>query len=149
MENPHFKKFKEVIIENAISKDFKTAMLEYYFLHRRMVEDNHCICGHLIQDTHYVKNSLTSKVLDIGNVCINKFASDNKILQHMSKFSLQLHKRIEKYTKKLETIKEELFETSAGNMKPIPLHKIKFDYETRDIAQYYINLIPNKRLREI
>ena len=39
METSHFKKFKEVIIENAISKDFKTAMLEYYFLHRRIIED--------------------------------------------------------------------------------------------------------------
>ena len=35
MENTHFKKFKEVIIENAVSKDFKTAMLEYYFVKQK------------------------------------------------------------------------------------------------------------------
>ena len=151
MQTSHsFEKFKEAIIKNAVSKDFKTAMMEYYFSKIiRTIENNHCICGHPIKETSYVINTINKNVLEVGSVCINKFASDNKTLQRMNKLYSQMLKRIEKYTKKLETIKEELFETSAGNIKPIPLHKIKFDFETRDIAQYYINLIPNKRLREI
>jgi hypothetical protein len=150
MENSHsFEKFKEEIIKHAVSKDFKTAMSEYYFSEiTRSIENNHCICGHLIKETSYVINTLNKNILEVGSVCINKFASANKTLQRMNKFASQSLKRIENYTKKLKMLKEELFETSAGNKKPIPLHKIKFDYETRDITQYYINLMQNKRVRE-
>ena len=96
-ENQFTERFKKQIIDNSTASNYKEAIKQYTPLCNIELETN-CICGHQIYDVWLVRNKETRKVLNIGNVCITKFADKTTLFHEM-----ELYNKIEKKKKSFET----------------------------------------------
>jgi hypothetical protein len=68
-----FKKFKEVLLANSVSVDYKEAIEEWISHGEHFKMSNYCICEHEIINNYIVTNSLNNNQLTIGSCCIKRF----------------------------------------------------------------------------
>jgi len=96
-ENEFMKRFKKQIIDNSTASNYEEAIKQYVHVCRIELKTN-CICGHEIYDVCLVRNKETGIFLNIGNVCITKFADKTSLCDEM-----KLYDKLEKKKKSFET----------------------------------------------
>lgn len=71
-ETSNQEKLREIVLQHSQAKEWEDAKREWTLL-TIFDEKNHCICDHSIVENCVIFNSITGKVLIVGNVCINHF----------------------------------------------------------------------------
>ena len=113
----NFEKLKQEILKLSSSNNWASAKKEWVPIGMEEVDDpEECLCGHFpITEVLILRNKATSKVVRVGNVCVNKFIQKNK--------NFDSYRRITKNLSK--SMSEELLEF-AYNHKWIALNEYSF-----------------------
>lgn len=87
--NHEKQRVKELILESSEADNTSDAYFEwdyyyYYFIPEGMPLD-HCQCGVRIREVNFIKNRLNNNILKIGNICIELFIDNQKLILEFEK----------------------------------------------------------------